>query len=981
MSRTITLPAEHPPAVEPYLLDAELNFYQGYAWCLNPFPSVRETVEHLKLEIDKLGKVREDWQAGEVMTNVFLLSCALLNAADDYLRGKTIRVPKKLAAVPLARTATWAVEKVGAVLRWRRRARVRVWRDGWLAGLDAFLSVFVAGGPADPAALATAGDSLAALLRSPLPSDLQAESIYFPSAFRRLDLTHFDVLALGRHFATRFPDRGQPLLLLGLRTAGSYFAPLLRAFLKAEGYRAVAILTVQPEKGLGARERAELTRCAAAGCMAIILDDPPHTGDTIVLAVEMARKAGFAPAKVAALLPAHPGSQDWSKPLSLSGTAVLTLGPEEWHKHRLLCPEVVEGRLADYFQRRHFSSACVSSAAADQWNARLQDGSEDPRRARLKRVYEVRLQSAGGEEETRYVLAKSVGWGWLGYHAFLAGHRLAGFVPPVLGLRDGVLYTEWLPQRPLADPAGEDRERWVEATACYVAARARSLSLGKGPEPGVGPHRHHEGVRLLEKVLSRAYGGPVTAALARPRVRRRLCALPCPLPTLVDGKMHPSEWVAGPRGPLKTDYEHHGMGKNELNVLDPAYDLAEALLHLGTSPEEEERLVRRYAEESGDPGVGPRLFLNKFLAGSWAMASALRCLFAHAQPARRQQELHQQFVRAWHFLTVHTARLCGGYCRPPQAPRWRSPLVVLDIDGVLDGRTFGFPCTTAAGVEALSLLHAHEFAVAVDTARSAAEVKEYCRAYGLVGGVAEYGGYVWDAVGQRGRALVSPEPLRQLARAREALARLPGVFVDDRYQYSVRAFTYEDKAAALSSLPIPRALRSVLYATSESTLPVPLPTLTVRQVLAELGLDRLCVQQTTIDTTVLAREVDKGSGLSALLNWVGLADADTTAVGDSAPDLPMFCAARRCFAPAQISCARQARLLGCRIARRPGQRGLLEIVRSLVPTGGGRRASRGGPWRGDEGLFLDLLRAADRRRPVAFLRALFDPRAYRMFVR
>jgi len=27
---------------------------------------------------------------------------------------------------------------------------------------------------------------------------------------------------------------------------------------------------------------------------------------------------------------------------------------------------------------------------------------------------------------------KSVGWGWLGYHAFLAGRRLSEFVPPIL---------------------------------------------------------------------------------------------------------------------------------------------------------------------------------------------------------------------------------------------------------------------------------------------------------------------------------------------------------------------------------------------------------------------------------------------------------------------------------------------------------------------------------------------------------------------
>jgi hypothetical protein len=63
----------------------------------------------------------------------------------------------------------------------------------------------------------------------------------------------------------------------------------------------------------------------------------------------------------------------------------------------------------------------------------------DERGARLKRIFEVHLETPQGRKEIRYVLAKSVGWGWLGYHAFLAGHRLSGFVPPILGLRDGIL--------------------------------------------------------------------------------------------------------------------------------------------------------------------------------------------------------------------------------------------------------------------------------------------------------------------------------------------------------------------------------------------------------------------------------------------------------------------------------------------------------------------------------------------------------------
>src|SRR5260370_20507275 len=64
---------------------------------------------------------------------------------------------------------------------------------------------------------------------------------------------------------------------------------------------------------------------------------------------------------------------------------------------------------------------------------------------RLKRVYEVHLCRAGGNDEVRYVFAKSVGCGWVGYHAFIARHWVGDFVPPLLCLRDRNLHTEESP--------------------------------------------------------------------------------------------------------------------------------------------------------------------------------------------------------------------------------------------------------------------------------------------------------------------------------------------------------------------------------------------------------------------------------------------------------------------------------------------------------------------------------------------------------
>jgi hydroxymethylpyrimidine pyrophosphatase-like HAD family hydrolase len=951
-------------AAQPALLESELRFYEGYPWCLNPFLTVAETVEHLGEELTRLGKVPEDWQADEVMRNVFLLSCTLLNSVDDYLLGQPYRLPSKLAAVPLSRAGLRAVHRLQGLLRRRRVRQVREWRDRWEGALDAFLRLLVAAAPQAPAVLAAAGKELASALRPGLPHDLLAQHTKLPSAFRKQDLTDLDAIALGRKLTAAFPDRGQPILVAGLRTAGSYFAPLLRAFLEVEGYAEVAALTLRPDKGIPLWDRTELTRRAAGGYLAVLVDEPPGSGDTVALAVDAVRRQGFPDARIAALFPVHPMRRDWREhpeAAPLADLRILQVEPEEWHKQRLLDPKAAEGRLAEYYRARGFRGVRVqNTAAAERFNAGLRASAEETRRARIKRVYEVSLEKEEGQAETRFVLAKGVGWGYLGYHALLAGRRLAGFVPPVLGLRDGILYTEWIPQPSSVGPDEGERGPWVETAASYVAARARALGLPKDPGPALGLTSQHEGFELLEKVLSRAYGGAAVVNLMRPRVRQRLAGRLCPFPTLIDARMRAREWVRGSSSLLKTDFEHHGLGKNELNVADPAYDLADAILEMGHSPEEEDRLVRRYVEESGDVGVGERLFLNKVLAGLWGLASARKALFQQDQSGERQREWNRLHVRAWEFLTVHALRFCGAACAAPREVAWRSPLVVLDIDGVLDTRTFGFPCTTAAGVQALSLLHAHDHAVAVDTARSVVEVKEYCRAYHLAGGVAEYGSHVWDAVAGRGRCLVSPESLRQLDLARKELEQFPGIFLNDRYEYSARAYTYA----------------------REST--VPLPVTTVRRLAADPRFDRLRFHQTTIDTAVVAREVDKGVGLSALVEWVGGTGLEAVAVGDSEPDLPMFRAARRSFAPSQIDCARLARFAGCRIARRPYQRGLLEIARSLVHPDG-RRCERcppaGPPWPKGSGLFSDLLVAADRSPAVLLLGALLDPLAFQVFVR
>ncbi len=255
-------------------------------------------------------------------------------------------------------------------------------------------------------------------------------------------------------------------------------------------------------------------------------------------------------------------------------------------------------------------------------------------------------------------------------------------------------------------------------------------------------------------------------------------------------------------------------------------------------------------------------------------------------------------------------------------------------------------------------MHSHHAAIAFDSARSLSQVREYCTAYGGVGGVAEYGGAVWDAIGSHTRVLVSPESLSQLERLRSALRRIPGVLLDDGYQYSVRAYTC-------------------------TGTPQPLPAAVIGGLVRKLRLDRLKVRQTTIDTTVLAGETDKGRGLTALLDLAGRPETDLVAVGDSEADLAMFRGAGRSFAPAHISCATAARRLGCHVVGAPYQRGFLEASHLAVHPRGERCARcrpSDLPVFLERDLFAKLLRVADRSRLGSLFWALLDPMIAQAFV-
>ena len=155
---------QEQPLLPAGVLPAERAFYESYAWCLNPHLTVAKAAEHLRGEIEKLAALPPGWQADETITNVYLLSCGLLNCVDEHLRGPGLRLPWKLANTLPGRAGRWLADNVRDNLPPRRLSALRDWRERWLAALNDFLAVAVSDYAADPRAYIAAGGELGRLL-------------------------------------------------------------------------------------------------------------------------------------------------------------------------------------------------------------------------------------------------------------------------------------------------------------------------------------------------------------------------------------------------------------------------------------------------------------------------------------------------------------------------------------------------------------------------------------------------------------------------------------------------------------------------------------------------------------------------------------------------------------------------------------------------------------------------------------------------
>jgi hypothetical protein len=800
--------------------------------------------------------------------DAFLLAAGLGQLAEDRLHADPLllnRAASYLGSLPSrpARLAGTACGGAGAVLRpWPgpgcrrlRRARQALGElTGWLAA-QVLAPRPAAGLAGDPGPLLAAIDGC-------LPV-LSGDVLRIPTCFHSFDQHPDDVQWLVRAFRHRYPRRDTPLCVLGVRTSGSYLAPLHAAALRATGDAPVEVLTYRPGRPFLSWERSAIRAVARAGGLVLIADDPPGSGTSLATAARAVAATGVPDTAIVFLLSLF-GSGD-ELPEVLRRWQAVVQPWADWSVHGRLAAQPVAARLAALMppgiEVREVRPLGPPWRAQDRGHARA-------------RFTVTLLDRQSGEPVYRDVLVEGAGLGYFGRQGAAVASALPGHVPHVYGFADGLLYRDWLP--PGRYPGRG--EELAEMVAGYVTARRAAL-----PAPSADVNRMGGRDPVWEvagRLLSSQFGPlalPARPLLLDPLIRRLLRH---DHPTVLDGKTDLRHWLADPAGdgPRKVDFYQRAFGHLDLACYDPVCDLAGAAAD-PPSPGFEELLRAAYHHASGQRVDGERWLLYR-LAQLWRL--------------RYAGDLDPDRIRQRSAAAIHDY-LADVYLR--DLPQASGPLCAIDLDGVLECDRLGYPATSPTGALALRALVAHGYRPVLATGRAVADVRDRCAAFGLAGGVAEYGCALYHA----GEAidLRPPRARALLDEIRDTLAGCPGVRVDPWYAYAVRV-------RAASGGPVPAGLLAGI------------PALSGPDVRVIHGQDQ---------TDITVADIDKGSGLRALAGLLGQPGC-ALAVGDTQPDLPLFACASLARAP------RNARLGpggdGIRLTRRAYQAGLAQACAVLL---------------------------------------------------
>ena len=722
------------------------------------------------------------------------------------------------------------------------------------------------------ATLSNAAEAAAIKVRS-LPGHIQRRTLRLPSCFRSFDQHPADIETLVSRFVAGWPDRSSPLTIVGVRTSGSYLAPLATAAARRAGDSRVDGLTIRPGVTPGPAERRLLTRAARRDHWVLILDDPPVSGQSVQAVAESLVARGIRRDRIVLLLAVQDGNG--VLPDALSRYHGVTLPWSDWHVHTRLQPAHLQTAL------QRMQPEGVEITDVSPWYSMA-----SPRRGHVRVFCTAKVAAPGTAPVERVDFAvEGAGLGFFGRHSVAIAHALDEGVPTVFGFEDGLVYRQWLPGPPsrlrASDPA------LVSAVADYAARRHATLPATHDRSRELDGEQPVWEVAsmILSKSLGRA--GIAFRPLVTDRLAHRLLAVQ--QPSVIDGRMGGRCWFRRPGSePVKVDFASANFSNLDLSCYDPIFDLAGAAIELGDA--DQLTALRGAFERSSGMVVDDERWLLYQLVHGWN--------------AQRTGHMTTSTAKLLSTRAVHQY-LAAIFLSDLPVPA-DGPLCAIDIDGVLETESMGFSATSVSGALALRALRAHGYRAVLATGRSVDEVADRCRTFDLAGGVAEYGSAVFDARTGVVTDLLGHEGMAAVASLHEWLGQRADLDVDTGYRRIARVRLVDGRAG-----------RSVA-STHLEDLPQPAG-----------GRWQLIVGEGQTD--IVGPGIDKGLGLRALARRLQPGASDPIlelAVGDTEYDLPMLRLARRPFAPANASPALQAHQIP--VLRSGYQMGLAESVGHLI---------------------------------------------------
>ena len=370
---------------------------------------------------------------------------------------------------------------------------------------------------------------------------------------------------------------------LGLRSIGTSLSAAVAAGLEAAGWPVLA-LTLRP-RGHPFQRRPVLTRELSAlienheHAYFLIIDEGPGLSGSSFCGTAAALSELGVPSRRIVLFPSWPAD---------GSTFNSEAARDRWRRHARVCCSFEDAH-------RRGLSANLQDLSGGAWRRYCYpDESCHPavQPQHERRKYLVTSASGGR------MLLKFAGLGRYGSatHARAECLAEAGFTPPVVGLRDGLLLQTFVPGRPLcrAD-ADASLLRWA---AGYLAHLRRRFACD----------RQIAVESLLEMIEVNVIEGLGAGWRHRlgdlDRFHRVLAGAPA---IAVDGRMMPHEWLRTPCGILKTDAVDHHADHFFPGPQDIAWDVAGFGAEFGLR----ERATRDFADEvgllSGDPSSTARL--------------------------------------------------------------------------------------------------------------------------------------------------------------------------------------------------------------------------------------------------------------------------------------------------------------------------------------------------------------------------------------